>query len=105
MACPLEDAGKLKPRQHQHQVGCARRQQRKSECDMHALAEGVEGRSHDRENIRRFYPGSLGNYFFGDSGLIYDSKGLPARNGPRRLVHSGVITGFAPVETRSHPTR
>ena len=30
------------------------------------------------QNIRRFYPGSLADYFCGDSGLVYDS-GTPAK--------------------------
>jgi hypothetical protein len=56
---------------------------------MHLLAGGFEGRSHDGENIRRFYPGSLGDYFFGDSGLVYDSRqraGNGAFGGPDPAV-------------------
>ena len=49
---------------------------------MHALAEGLKGRSHDPENIRRFYPGSLGQYFSRDSGLVYDS-GTPDLKGAK----------------------
>jgi hypothetical protein len=44
---------------------------------MHAFAGGFEGRSHDGENIGRFYPGSLGDYFSDDSGLVYDSGNRP----------------------------
>ena len=43
---------------------------------MHSLAGCFEGGSHDGENIGRFYPGSLGDYFSGDSGLVYDSGTL-----------------------------
>jgi hypothetical protein len=47
---------------------------------MHSLAGCFEGGSHDGENIGRFYPGSLGDYFSEDSGLVYDSGTL----GPKR---------------------
>jgi hypothetical protein len=40
---------------------------------MHSFAGCFEARCHDGENIRRFYPGSLGDYFSGDSELVYDS--------------------------------
>src|SRR5260370_19091094 len=49
---------------------------------MHSLAGGFEGRSHDGENIGRFYPGSLGDYFSPDSGLVYDSGPCPSHSGP-----------------------
>jgi hypothetical protein len=55
------------PRAHQHQVGRACGQQCDGERDVHALAGGFEGRSHDGENIGLFYPGSLGDYFSNDS--------------------------------------
>jgi hypothetical protein len=45
---------RLRPSPHQHQVRRACRKQRKRERDMHSLAAGFEGRSHDGENIRRF---------------------------------------------------
>jgi len=32
-------------------------------------------------NIGRFWPGSLGDYFLADSGLVYDS-GTPGKIGP-----------------------
>ena len=36
-----------------------------------------------QENIRRFYPGSLADYFWRDSGLVYDSGTLPPHLDPR----------------------
>ena len=44
---------------------------------MHSPRRGFEGRSHDGQNIGRFYPRSLGDYFSGDSGLVYDSRIQP----------------------------
>ena len=44
---------------------------------MDALAGGLEDRSHGGENIGRFYQKSLGQYFFRDSGLVYDSGTQP----------------------------
>jgi hypothetical protein len=41
---------------------------------VYLLAGGFEDRSHWDENIWRFYPGSLRDYFFPDSGLVYDSE-------------------------------
>jgi hypothetical protein len=63
----------LRPPPHQHQIRRTRRQQGDGECDVHSLAGGFAGRSHDDENIGRFYPKSLGRYFSPDSGLVYDS--------------------------------
>jgi hypothetical protein len=40
---------------------------------MHSLSGCSKGRLHHGENIRRFYPESLGYYFSGDSELVYDS--------------------------------
>lgn len=57
---------------------------------MHSLAGCFDGRSHDDENIRRFYPESLGQYFFRDSGLVYDSE-PEAPNGPFGLRRAAEI--------------
>ena len=67
----------LEPGAYQHQVSRARRQQCDGERDMDALAGGLEDRSHGGENIGRFYQKSLGQYFFRDSGLVYDSETQP----------------------------
>jgi hypothetical protein len=40
---------------------------------VYLLIGGFEGRSHWGENIRRFYLGSLADYFWRNSGLVYDS--------------------------------
>ncbi len=53
----------LRPPPHQHQIGRARRQQPHGKRDVHSLAGGFEGRSHHGENIRRFWSGSLAQYF------------------------------------------
>jgi hypothetical protein len=73
--CPREALADhaLKPRAYQHQVRRACRQQRHRQRDMHSLAGCFEGRSHDGQNILRFYSESLGDYFSLDSGLVYDS--------------------------------
>jgi hypothetical protein len=63
----------LRPSPHQHQIRRTRRQQGDGERDVHSLAGGFAGRSHDHENIGRFYLESLGRYFSPDSGLVYDS--------------------------------
>lgn len=56
-------AGLSEPGAHQHQVGRACRQQRHRQHGKHSLAGCFEGRSHDGQNIRRFYASSLGDYF------------------------------------------
>ena len=48
-----------------------------------SLTGGFVGRSHNGQNIRRFYPGSLRDYFCQDSGLVYDSGPLPVTSEPR----------------------
>jgi hypothetical protein len=52
----------LVPGAYQHQVGRTGRQKRDRKHDAEALAGGLEHDPHD-ENIGRFYPGSLGDYF------------------------------------------
>ncbi len=42
---------------------------------MHPLAGALQNESHGPQNIERFWPESLGDYFPGDSGLVYDSVG------------------------------
>jgi hypothetical protein len=65
------------PGPNQREVGRACRQQGDGEQHVHALERGFEAGSHHGENIGRFWPGSLGQYFSPDSGLVYDS-GTPA---------------------------
>jgi hypothetical protein len=88
-------ASALKPRANQHQVGGAGRQQRDAQCDVHSLAGCFEGRSHDGENIRRFYPASLADYFWGDSGLVYDSGTCPSHLGA--ATHAPSLAREPPV--------
>src|ERR1700738_285420 len=73
---------RLEPGAYQGQIGRAGREQRDGQRDMHARAGGLKGRSHDPQNIRRFYPGSLDQYFSRDSGLVYDS-GTPDLKGTK----------------------
>jgi len=42
---------------------------------MHPLAGALQNESHGPQNIERFWQASLGDYFSGDSGLVYDSVG------------------------------
>jgi hypothetical protein len=53
---------------------------------MHARAGGLKGRSHDLKNIGRFYPGSLGQYFSPDSGLVYDSGTLDLKGAKSQRI-------------------
>src|SRR5664279_3655294 len=95
----------LEPGAYQHQVSRARRQQCDGERDMDALAGGLEDRSHDGENIGRFYQKSLGQCFFQDSGLVYDSgtqpEWLPFLPDSRRYGPAGAPE----TETRPAPLR
>ena len=62
-----------KPRAKQQQIGRTGRQQCQRQRHLKSIARCFVSRSHDAENIRRFYPGSLGDYFRGDSAIVYDS--------------------------------
>src|SRR5712664_1595536 len=75
---------------------------------MHPLAGALQNESHGLQNIERFWQASLGDYFPGDSGLVYDSVGGAEQTGPRRWILS--LRSFAreppaPGETLSHRTR
>ena len=87
----------LQPGAYQRQIGRAGCEQRHGERDMHAFAGGLQDRFHDPQNIRRFYPVSLGQYFSGDSGLVYDS-GTPTRKAanPSESVGSPASPGREP---------
>jgi len=82
----------LKPGAHQREVGGACRQQGNGERDVHPLDGGIEGRSHDDENIGRFWSGSLARYFSGDSGLVYDS-GTPGFRAETASIQDPILTG------------
>jgi hypothetical protein len=77
----------LQPGADQHQIGGARRQQRHCERGMHSLSGCSKGRLHHGENIRRFYPESLGYYFSGDSELVYDSGASTQVSEPGSRAH------------------
>jgi hypothetical protein len=70
-------AASTEPDADQRQIGHAGPEQRHRQRDGQAFAGGLKDRSGHGENIGRFYPGSLGQYFLRDSGLVYDS-GTPA---------------------------
>jgi hypothetical protein len=75
---------------------------------MHPSAGALQNESHGPQNIERFWQASLGDYFSGDSGLVYDSVGAGEQPGPRRWILS--LPSFAReppglVETLSHRTR
>jgi hypothetical protein len=55
---------------------------------MHPLAGALQNESHGPQNIERFWPASLGDYFPGDSGLVYDSVGGGEQADPRRQLLS-----------------
>jgi hypothetical protein len=72
----------LQERADQHQIRRARRQQGDRErCIC------FEGCSHHSQNIQRFYPGSLGDYFHLDSGVVYDSGTSPPNTGAQLHVN------------------
>jgi hypothetical protein len=66
---------------------------------MQPLARALQNESHGPQNIERFWPESLGHYFSGDSGLVYDSVGGGEPAGPRRQLLS--LPSFA----RERPPR
>jgi hypothetical protein len=72
-------AASTEPDADQRQVGHTGSQERHRQRDGQVFAGGLEARSAHGENIGRFYPVSLGQYFFRDSGLVYDS-GTPSEN-------------------------
>ena len=53
---------------------------------MQSLAGALQNESHGLQNIERFWQASLGDYFPGDSGLVYDSVGGAEQAGPRRWI-------------------
>jgi hypothetical protein len=61
---------------------------------MHSLSGCSKGRLHHGENIRRFYPESLGYYFSGDSELVYDSGALTQVSEPGSRAREPTAAGL-----------
>jgi hypothetical protein len=100
------NAASTEPDADQRQIGHAGPQQHHRQRDGQAFAGGLKDRSGHGENIGRFYPESLGQYFLLDSGLVYDSR-TPAQTAanPLRLAHFPIFRRPTGAETLPLPVR
>ncbi len=80
-------------RAYQHQIDRTGRQQRHRERDGQAFTGGLKRRPHN-ENIGRFYPVSLGDYFSGSPG------GFRTRLRPQGLQPAAALPGFDAFSSR-----